>query len=365
MKAIVSLVAAALVGWHAVAQSAPAPEIRQLAENAIKKGLAYLDSVQRPNGSWSDETFPALTALPLWAYAGAGPLASTQAIAKATAFVVSKAQPDGGIYVPKTPGASGGLGNYNTCVCMTALHALGDRSLAPVILKARNFIASSQLDMEGIHQGGFGYDKATGKPYSDMLNLAFAADAMRRTQNLEELRPSEEKRADLNWDAALEYAKRMQQDNGGFVYNPRHAKAGTSTNSMGRVRMNTYGSITYSGLLTMLHCRLDRSDPRVKSAYDYLGKFWTLDENPGMGPNGLYFYYTIMARALVAADQDAALTHEGKPLPWRDLLVRKLCSLQKENGSWSNESNRWWENDPVLATAYSLVALEFATGLTR
>ena len=34
-------------------------------------------------------------------------------------------------------------------------------------------------------------------------------------------------------------------------------------------------------------------------------------------------------------------------------------STQQKNGSWINEgSNRWMENDPILVTAYSLLALQ-------
>lgn len=46
-------------------------------------------------------------------------------------------------------------------------------------------------------------------------------------------------------------------------------------------------------------------------------------------------------------------------------LCIKVLSLQKPDGSWVNENNRWWENDPVLVTSYSLLTLEFASGLTR
>jgi len=50
---------------------------------------------------------------------------------------------------------------------------------------------------------------------------------------------------------------------------------------------------------------------------------------------------------------------------WREELVKKLIALQKPDGSWVNANNRWWENDPVLASSYALLALEFASGLTR
>ena len=35
-----------------------------------------------------------------------------------------------------------------------------------------------------------------------------------------------------------------------------------------------------------------------------------------------------------------------------------LLDLQQSDGSWVNRNNRWWEKDPVLVTAYALIALE-------
>ncbi len=48
----------------------------------------------------------------------------------------------------------------------------------------------------------------------------------------------------------------------------------------------------------------------------------------------------------------------GKIHDWRYELLNKLVSLQKADGFWINDNNRWWENDPVLVTSYSLLALE-------
>ncbi len=107
-------------------------------------------------------------------------------------------------------------------------------------------------------------------------------------------------------------------------------------------------------------------DPRVRSVVAYGSRFWTLEENPGQGQQGLYFYYNIISRALSAAGLDALPKHAAPgEIHWREDLVRKLIALQRPDGSWVNENNRWWENDPVLATSYSLLALEFASGLTR
>jgi squalene-hopene/tetraprenyl-beta-curcumene cyclase len=36
-------------------------------------------------------------------------------------------------------------------------------------------------------------------------------------------------------------------------------------------------------------------------------------------------------------------------------------SLQRENGSWLNEADRWYEGNPHLVTAYAVLALQTAT----
>jgi hypothetical protein len=33
-------------------------------------------------------------------------------------------------------------------------------------------------------------------------------------------------------------------------------------------------------------------------------------------------------------------------------------SLQKEDGSWCNDNNRFWEADSVLCTSFAMLALE-------
>jgi hypothetical protein len=52
-------------------------------------------------------------------------------------------------------------------------------------------------------------------------------------------------------------------------------------------------------------------------------------------------------------------------------MIKKLITLQKVEkdgsgeGYWVNGNNRWLENDPVLVTAYTLIALDVALGKTR
>ena len=64
------------------------------------------------------------------------------------------------------------------------------------------------------HAGGFGYDKESQRAYTDLNNTHYSLDAMRRTQSAEDLRPSSEKKADINWDAALKYWDTLRSDEG-------------------------------------------------------------------------------------------------------------------------------------------------------
>jgi squalene-hopene/tetraprenyl-beta-curcumene cyclase len=180
----------------------------------------------------------------------------------------------------------------------------------------------------------------------------------------------------LNWDAALKYVEQLQNKEGdtkgGFAYNTIDPKAGTSTNANGTVTLRAYGSMTYAGVLSLLHAKLDKRDPRVRAAFDYASRFWTVDEHPGQGQQGIFFYYNIMSRALSAAGADTlprdiggATASPPSRIYWREEMIKKVLSLQKPDGSWVNDNNRWWENDPILATSYALLALEFASGMTK
>ena len=116
--------------------------------------------------------------------------------------------------------------------------------------------------------------------------------------------------------------------------------------------------MSYAGLLSYIYADLKKDDPRVLAVYDWLKENYTLEENPGMGQQGLYYYYHTMAKALSACDVNVLrLTHE-KTIDWRKELSLKLINLQKNDGYWVNETGRWWEADPVLVTAYAMISLD-------
>ena len=323
-------------------------------EAAMTNGVAFLLSRQAEDGHWSDPQIPALTALPLWALTGADAKGTEAARRKAAAFVLSTQRPDGGFYVPKPGRGGSGLGNYNTSVCLAALY---DSGMAPksAMLRAREYIASSQLTGDDTMAGGFGYDRISRRRYADLSNTSYAMSAMAKTASLEEFR-ADGRRVDIDWDKALAFVQNLVEregpDAGGAAYNDRTPQAGTATNAQGRVHLRAYGSMTYAAVLSMCAAKLDRGDPRVRQSLEYLATNWTVDENPGMGRQGLYYFYDIMARALSAAQVDEVGGHK-----WRTELAAKVVSLQKGDGSWSTDNNRFWEADPVLCTSFAVIVL--------
>ena len=331
---------------------AEAPDAASAREVAVARGARFLLSQQCDDGHWSDPHVPALTALPVWALSCSGTDVG-DVIDKGVAFVLSTQRDDGGFYVPKPGRGGGGLGNYNTSVCLSALFESG-RAPVQAMLNARQFLASSQLTGDDNVAGGFGYERVSRRRYADLSNTAYAVDAMRRTEAIEELRAG--RRADLDWGAAVAFVENLQAndpadraDRGGAAYNAR------TTPGRG---LRAYGSMSYAAVLSMCCARLSRADPRVRSTLEYCARHWTVDENPGMGAQGFYYYCDILARALAAAEVDTLQAEDGRTIDWKRELADRLVGLQREDGSWVNDNNRFWEADPVLCTSFALLALE-------
>jgi squalene-hopene/tetraprenyl-beta-curcumene cyclase len=346
--------------------------VEKEAHAAVDRALSWLAAKQKPDGSWSNPDFPALTALPLWAFAKAQHKDRQAVTAKAVKYILACARENGGIY-KDVAGKGGGLSNYNTALCMVALHLVGDPALAPVVLKARQFVKQGQHFGGDLYEGGMGYDQGTGRAYTDLSDSVIAFEAMRLTQSAEDLRPAGEAKADLDWEAAKRFLERVQnkdespENKGGFIYRPDESKAGATTNADGRVVFRSFGSMTYAGMLSLIYADVAKDDPRVKSAFDWSARHWSLEENPGMGPQGLFYFYNVLTKSLSAYGREDIPVKGGQPVLWRKALVAKLLSLQKTDpdtgfGYWINENGRFWESDPVLATAYSLIALEVALG---
>jgi squalene-hopene/tetraprenyl-beta-curcumene cyclase len=333
--------------------------------NAIEKGLKWLEKKQNPDGSWSQPEHPALSSLVLTAFMGepSGKYLAEkpQAIRNGYRYLMSNVQPDGGIYSRKTATP---MENYNTSIAMVALMVARDPSYDAALKNARAYVMSLQ------NEGGIGYNK-TG--HTDMSNTYIGLEALYYSKYLDQDKADKDLKK-LDWNAAINFIQRCQNlpqynpqewvtddaaNRGGFVYAQNESKAGEVTLPSGRKALRSYGSMSYAGLLSYIYADMKKDDPRVQAVYKWLGENYTLAENPGMGQEGLYYYFHTMAKGLSAYGADEITLTDGKTVNWRKDLALRLMSLQNgEEGSWVNPTGRWWEKDPVLTTSYAVITLE-------
>ncbi len=344
-------------------------------QRAIDRGLEYLAKQQTPEGHWAPAEHPAITALAITAIqgdpSGVWPKKDAAKLKLAYDFILKNAKEDGSIHANK-------LMTYNTSLSLMALVLAKDPEYRPAIERARAFLVATQFDLnekgriDSPHDGGFSYGNVFEK--GDMSQTLVALQAMYYSKAV--VKDGEKSAVkDLNWEAALKFIENCQdlpkpgetsvaENNGpgGFTYGPLESKAPSITNAVtGRVSLRTYGSMTYAGLLSYIYADLKKDDPRVTNAVSWLEHNYTLKENPAMGAQGLYYYYHLMAKALQTYGIDELKTKDGQTVNWRKELALHLMNKQQADGSWINQENaRWWEKEPILVTAYTVMALEFA-----
>ena len=347
------------------------PGLEKAAKDAVSRGCAYLLAAQRPDGAWEafDQPHPAITALAVAALAHEPDIGPKHAaVQRGIEFVLRFVQPDGGIYVPDE-----GMQNYHTSVALLALSAMKDPELAGPIGNAQEFLKRLQWDDGEGHEassawyGGAGYGRSK-RP--DLSNTQLMLEALHESGL-----PAD----DPVYQKAMVFISRSQmlgstndQDfakaggDGGFIYTPANggeSKAGTEV-VQGRPRLRSYGSMTYAGFKSMLYAKVDRDDPRVKAAVQWITRHYTLDQNPNMpaeqAREGLYYNYHVFAKAMQAWGEEQIRDAQGAGHFWRADLCRTLLKLQNEDGSWSNSADRWYEGNPHLVTAYALLALQAA-----
>jgi squalene-hopene/tetraprenyl-beta-curcumene cyclase len=344
-------------------------------KQAIARGNAWLAKQQKEGGYWDDPDLPAFTALALTAAVRDPGLDRNSAefpphVEKGFRWLLDQQKEDGGIY-------NKGLTVYNTATAVTALTAAGREIFEPAIVKGRKHLIDQQWDIgqknetDNPNDGGIGYGSKNDR--SDMSNTYLAIEALKLSEKVI-ADGKHGQQPDLDWDAAITFLTRCQnleggkdtlpetaespQNKGGFRYGPAETKAGEDKLPDGRVALRSYGSISYAGLLSLIYAKLGPDDPRVLAVKEWLGKNYTLSENPGMGAEGLFYYYQTMSKALSAANIDKLMLADGKEADWRADLAGALLTKQREDGSWANANGRWMESNPVLVTAYAVMSLE-------
>lgn len=329
----------------------------------VTKSVDYLRvRGQASDGSFSKSAGIGPTGLVTAALLTSGVPAQDPIVAKALAFLEEHVQENGGIYR-----ADSLHKNYDTCIAMVAFAKAGNKAKYGKILeRAEAFVKDNQMDEgEGkdpssVDYGGAGYGKHK-RP--DLSNTSYLVDALREIGNGPEDEAIQKALAFVSRCQNLETAANNSPhaakiNDGGFYYTVAaggESKAGTEPNG----GLRSYGSMTYAGLKSMIYAGLDKSDRRVAAAVSFLRKHYDLESNPGVGQQGLFYYYHTMAKALDALGEAEFVDDAGTKHNWKQELRSKLAELQLEDGSWVNPTTRWMEGDPNLVSAYALLALSY------
>lgn len=338
-------------------------------QKTVNKAISFLRTKgQAEDGSYSSHAGPGVTALVTTALLRHGVGADDPPVAKSLAYLKTFVKKDGGIYQEGTV-----YRNYETCLAILCFaEANQDHRYDELLKRADGFVKGIQWDQgEGKDEsdpafGGQGYGK---HKRADLSNTAFFVEALKATGN------GADSEAIQN---ALKFISRCQNletehnttpfsakvRDGGLYYTADaggYSQAGETENG----GLRSYGSMTYAGLKSMIFAGVGPDDPRVKAAFGWVKKNYSLESNPGMGTSGLYYYYHTFAKALDAMGEDVITDADGKKHDWRAELAAELARQQRNDGAWINENARWLEGDENLVTGYALLSLSYCKPGTK
>lgn len=331
--------------------------------HSLQTAFKYFRQSQQPNGSWKYD--PAVTSLVLYSFmlqpGYDNDPETAEVIKKGYAFLEKFVKPNGGIYDEQ-------YRNYSTAVGLLAFTASGKPEYKAIIENAKKYLIKFQLDEgEDISEkhafyGGIGYG---GDTRPDLSNLHLALEGIKAAEDLEaadDEKGTKKEQLAPHWRKALVFLSRTQNlksvndmdyatNDGGFIYETGHYKPERSI---------SYGSMTYAGLKSLLFAGIDKNDIRVRKAYAWICDNYTVEENPKFGTTSLYYYFMTATKCLTAFGGDTVTDGKGKKHYWREDFLKKIISLQHEEGYWVNPDGRYQENIKDLATAYSVIAMKYA-----
>ena len=241
-----------------------------------------------------------------------------------------------------------------------------------------------KADEEGFnraHYGGWGYGfNRPGKAPANLSTSHFAMDALyesglkddpkvkaafkKALGFLENCQNSGEKEIIIpkgtdkfETDMKIKYG-----NDGGALYGPGIAKPKNIVKE-GYEVVKSYGSMTYVLMKEYVFAGLEKTDPKVQAAFNWLKKAenFTFEKNPGyddMPYAGLFYQLYAASKALGIMGEEIIKDSKGEEHNWRAEMQKYIMSIQKEDGSWMNEhESRWMEGNPILASAYALAAI--------
>jgi squalene-hopene/tetraprenyl-beta-curcumene cyclase len=340
----------------------------------VDKAIAFLKSSQQTDGGWSTKANPGVTGIVLTGLLKSRRVTVDDPVAaKALNHIENLVNPDKGHIAGRDPKVQ--LQNYVTSVNVMALvEANRADKYKSVIGDAVKFLKKLQWDEEegkGLNDdyfGGAGYDSQS-RP--DLSNTQFFLEAL---QSAGIPRDDPALRKAMVFVSRCQNLKTEYNDrpwagkimDGSFIYT---AASGGVTKVDDKATAASglpgYGSMTYAGIKSLIYCGVSKDDQRVKKAYEWIQKNYSLDKNPGMPETraewGLFYYYHTMAKCLYVLGVDFVVDAKGTKHNWRADLVAAIAKRQQADGSFAADTH-WMEGDRNLVTGYALMALSYCRG---
>ena len=195
-----------------------------------------------------------------------GHAAADPQVAKGLKYLEQYAQADGGVYVPRNR-----IPIYETCIALVCFkEANGDRRYDKIIQAAEKFVRAQQWgedkgkDKSDLYYGGAGYG---GKSRPDLSNTAFLIDALKSCGAGPDDKAVQEALVFVSRCQNLESEHNTTQfagkvNDGGFYYTCVLGKQDQARETPNG-GLRSYGSMTYSGLKSMVYAGVTKDDPRV------------------------------------------------------------------------------------------------------
>jgi len=322
-------------------------------EYSIGNGLQWLRGQQNQNGSWTYsgrvvEENVGVSSLALLTFLNFAIGETDPAIDKAVSWILSQQKENGSI-------TNGTYHIYDTSLAILALIATGNDEYYDEVKAGTDFLISAQND-EGEEltsldwtYGGWGYEENS-PDWSDLSNSQFALLALHYAESFD---PNDTIVPSDVWRKAEIFITRCQNreasnpdynfyNDGGFIYQPA-----STIWSGGR----SYGSMTAAGLWGFYTCKVNRSDGRVKDAWNWMRANYHVDQNYPLGSQFLYYYLYSLAKACWLWNLTEIDGHD-----WYSEMKDLLIAKQQDDGHWPGTDAD--EEPDLVATCWALLALE-------
>lgn len=310
------------------------PLSAKLVNRSISKAVEYLKSEQNGNGSWPKCTYDGdTTALCTLALINSGEDPNQPYIKKALDFLQSERR----------------IVTYVVSLRIMAFAAADPKGKRYIrdVQKDVDYLVSTQRK-EGRAAGSWNYGHMGGE--GDGSNSQFALLALHEANRMGVRVPRK------TWKLAKEFWTNAYRRSGGFGY---YAK-----------KNDTVGSMTCAGISSWIiidenladardltkgefaRCCNDRPGmEKVESAFKWLAKFYSVQQNPGKSGTRLYYLYGLERAARLAGRRFVG------PNDWYRDGAKFLIRIQNpNNGYWSTPRGHG-EDNKLVATSFALLFL--------